>query len=197
MPVSVRRARSDPAGLQPLPPDRKWRAITLASLLLAPALWAVLAGLVAAASEEPGGPQPAAAIALGLAVLPFTFIVLAFASEHPRAPGAVAKAMGWCLLIAIPVSAVAVDLVTGLVAGVGAGGIVALRDDHPYHRRARVAAVAVAAIYVFVLARVAGAVVLLAAPVFPFTSVGLADHLADWLRARSAEPSHPTRDDEG
>jgi hypothetical protein len=153
---------------------------------------------VAVASDEPGGPSdPAAgaAIALGLALLPFVFIVLAFASEHPRAPGAVIKAMGLCLLVGIPVSAVAGDAVTGVVAGVGAGGMAALRADLAHEWRVRAGAVAVAAAYSFVLARMAGAVVLLAAPIFPFTGLGLADHLSEWRRCRNAStPGQPLRD---
>ena len=187
MSVAVaRRRRAIPAGMDPLSPERKWRAITLATLVLAPAVWALLGGLVAAASENGGGPQPAAAIALGLALLPFAFIVLAFASEHPRAPGAVVRAMGLCLLVGIPVSALAADAVTGIVAGVGAGGIVALRADLGHDWRTRAVAVAVGAAYSFVLARVAGSVVLVAAPIFPFTGIGIADHVAEWRIARAA-----------
>ena len=48
-----------------------------------------------------------------------------------RAPGGRLRAMGLCLLVGIPVSALAADAVTGIVAGVGAGGIVALRADEP------------------------------------------------------------------
>jgi hypothetical protein len=47
-----------------------------------------------------------------------------------------------------------------------------------------------------VLARTAGSVVLVAAPVFPFTALGLADHLVEWRaeRARShAEAAPPVR----
>lgn len=182
---TVPRRRTSAAGVSPLSPERKWRAITLASLVLAPALWSLVGGLVAAASDESGGPDPAAAVALGLALLPFAFIVLAFASEHPRAPGAVLRAMGLCLAVGVPVSALAGDAVTGIVAGVGAGGIAALRTDLGHDRRLRVLAVAVAAAYSFVLARVAGPVVLVAAPIFPFTSLGLADHLAEWRRTRA------------
>jgi hypothetical protein len=171
--------------MDPLSPERKWRAITLATLVLAPAVWSLLAGLVAVASDDIGGPQPAAAIALGLALLPFAFIVLAFASEHPRAPGAVVKAMGLCLLVGIPVSALAADAVTGIVAGVGAGGIAALRADIGHDWRTRAVAVAVGAAYSFVLARVAGPVVLVAAPIFPFTGIGIADHAAEWRIARA------------
>ena len=91
--------------MAPLPPQRKWRAITLATLLLVPAVWSLLAGLVAvAADDDADGPAAGAAIAFGLSLIPFVFIVLAFASEHPRAPGAVLRAMGLCLLVGLPVS---------------------------------------------------------------------------------------------
>jgi hypothetical protein len=166
-------------GLDPLPPQRKWRAITLATLLLVPAFWALLAGLVSGASDEEGGVDVVAAVALGLAIIPFVFLVLAFASEHPRAPGAVFKAMWLSLLVGIPASAIAADAVTGIVAGVGAGGIVALRADAPHNRKARAIGVAVAAVYAFVLVRTIGAVALLPAPVFPFTAIGIADHLSE------------------
>lgn len=193
---TVTHRRGDvPAGMQPLSPERKWRAITLATLLLAPAVWSLLAGLVAAASDEAGGPEPAAAIAFGLALIPFVFIVLAFSSEHPRAAGAVIRAMGLCLLVGIPVSALAADAVTGIVAGVGAGGVVALRRDLAHDWRTRAGAVAIAASYTFVLARVAGPVVLVAAPIFPFTGIGLADHLSEWrLERETGRPAQP-RDD--
>jgi hypothetical protein len=177
-------------GLEPLSPDRKWRAIALATLLLAPATWSLLIGLVALASDDEGGPTDEAAaglVALGLSLIPFVFVLLAFASEHPRAPGAAARAMGWCLLVGLPASAVAGDAVTGIVAGVGAGGVAALRIDAVHDRRLRAWAVVAAAAYAFVLARGAGAVVLVAAPALPLTALGLADHLAEWRlqRARS------------
>lgn len=180
------KRRPGAAGMRPLSPPRKWRAITLATLLLAPAVWSLLAGLVAvAADDRADAPAAGAAIAFGLSLLPFVFVVLAFASEHPRAPGAVLRAMGLCLLVGIPVSAIAADAVTGLVAGVGAGGIVALRADQAHEWRMRAGAVAIGAAYTFVLARVAGAVVLIAAPIFPFTGLGLADHLSEWRLARA------------
>jgi hypothetical protein len=184
-----RRARRDPgAGADPLPPQRKWRAITLATLLLVPAFWAMLAGLVSVASDDgeatADAPQAAAALAFGLALIPFVFVVLAFLSEQPRPPTAVLKAMGLCLLIGIPVSALAADAVTGIVAGAGAGGIVALRADTPDGWKARAVAVMIAAAYTFVLVRVVGAVALLPAPVFPFTGIGVADHFVEWRQAQ-------------
>jgi hypothetical protein len=69
---------------------------------------------------------------------------------------------------------------------VGAGGIAALRADDYDAWRPRAVAVAVGTVYAFLLARVAGPVVLIAAPVFPFTGLGLADHWAEWRRERGA-----------
>lgn len=174
------KRKYEPQGLEPLPPMKKWRAITIATLVLVPGFWAILAGLVAGSSEgEPGGPNPGAAIALGLSLIPFVFVALAFMSEHPRAPVAVLKGMGLSLLVGIPVSALAADAVTGIIAGVGAGGVVSLRADLPHNWKARAIGVVVAAVYTFVLVRLAGAMVLLPAPVFPLTAIGIADHLSE------------------
>ena len=183
--------RKQPAGVEPLSPHRKWRAITLATLVLVPAYWSMLAGLVAAADDGDSGPHPGAAIALGLTLIPFVFIVLAFLSEHPRAPGAVLRAMGLTLLVGIPVSAIAGDAVTGIVAGVGAGGVVALRADGPHNARARAWAVLVAVAYTFFLVRGASALALLPAPIFPFTAIGIADHLSERRQERDGSSVGP------
>lgn len=185
--ASSRRPRK-PVGMEPLPPPRKWRAITLATLLLVPAYWSILAGLVAAASEGSDPLNPAAALAFGLALIPFVFIVLAFGSEHPRAPAAVVEAMVLAVVVGTFMSAVAADAVTGIVAGVGAGGVVALRADADHSWRARALAVVFAVVYVFVLVRMASALALLPAPIFPFTAIGVADHLSERRRA-ALQPS--------
>ena len=177
--------------MQPLPPAKKWRAILVATLVLVLAFWALLAGLVAGATNDGSSgeaePNAALGLAVGLTVIPFVFVALAFLSEHPRAPGAVVRAMGWSLLVGIPVSALAGDAVTGIVAGVGAGGIQALRMDEPENWRARAWAVVVAAAYTFVLARVAGGLVLLPAPIFPLTAIGIADHFSERRAEQAAE----------
>lgn len=183
-PVGMERRPRRPVGMEPLSPQRKWRAITLATLLLVPAYWSMLAGLVAAASDaEDPLPNPGAALAFGLALIPFVFIVLAFTSEHPRPPAAVFQAMVLALVIGTVVSALAADAVTGIVAGVGAGGVVALRADVDHNWRARALAVVFAVVYVFVLVRMASALALLPAPIFPFTAIGVADHLSERRRA--------------
>jgi hypothetical protein len=177
----------------PLTPQRKWRAIAVATVVFAPGYWSILAGLVAlAADDSEGGPLPAAAIAFGLASIPFVFVTLAFLSEHPRAPKAALKAMGLSLLVGLMVSAIAVDAVTGLVAGMGAGGICALRAEEEHSTRTRAVGVTVAALYTFVLVRTIGPAALLAAVAFPFTALGIADHFSERARRREREPADST-----
>jgi hypothetical protein len=183
------RYRSAPlAGAAPLSPRRKWRAITVATLVLMPAYWTLLIGTVAVAADSGDAPLAAPYIAFGLAVIPFVFVVLAFLSEHPRAPAAVVKSMALTLVIGIPVSAIAGDAATGLVAGVGAGGVVALRADADHNRRSRAIAVILATVYVFVLVRVASEAALLMAAALPLTSIGIADHLSE-RKVRRARPA--------
>jgi hypothetical protein len=184
----ARSRRSILAGAEPLSPRRKWRAILLATLLLVPAYWALLAGVVTVASGESGPvvSNPGPYIAFGLAVIPFVFVVLAFLSEHPRAPGAVVLALLLVLAVGIPVSALAADVVTGVVAGIGAGGIVGLRADMNHNWKARALAVLLITGYTFVLLRTVPGAALLLAPVLPFTSIGVADHLSERRREREA-----------
>lgn len=172
---------------EPLSPRRKWQTITVATLLLVPAYWFLLAGIVSAASGKAhGGPTPGTGLALGLMLIPFVFIVVAVMSGHPNWPGAVLKAMGLALLVGIPVSALAADAVTGIVAGVGAGGIVTLRADEGHSWRARAVAIVVAAAYTLVLVRVASVLALLPAPIFPLTAIGIADHISERRHLREA-----------
>jgi hypothetical protein len=159
----------------------------LATLVLVPSYWSVLAGLVSVASESPDAPPAGPLIAFGLALIPFVFIVLAFLSEHPRAPGAVVRGMGLALVVGIPVSAIAADAVTGLVAAAGAGGIAALRADRGDAWKARAIAVLAVTVYTYLMIRLAGDVALLLAPTLPFTCLGVADHLVERRREQAEE----------
>ena len=153
-------------------------------------------GLLAAAGGPRGrrpnaareDPNPAAAVAFGLALVPFVFLALAVMSEHPSVPGAVLRAMGWPSWSGPIVSGVVGDAVTGVVAGLGAGGIVALRMDARQNYRARVWAVVFAAAYTAFLVAVTGAMVLFPAPIFPFTA-----HRHRRPPRRAARPSEGRR----
>jgi len=125
-------------------------------------------------------------------LLPFVFVALAFASGHPHAPGAVAKAMALAVVVGVPLSAVSADAVTGFVAGVGAGGIVALRSDVDRPWRARILAVFAVTLWAYVTVRVVPEAALLLAPALPFASVGVADHLLELRRERRAAPLPPS-----
>ena len=85
-------------------------------------------------------------------------------------------------LFGIPVSALARDAVTGIVAGMGAGGIVALRADLDHTRKSRALAVLAVSAFVFVLLRVALVPSLLLAPALPFTAIGVGYHLSERRR---------------
>jgi hypothetical protein len=165
--------------MAPLPPQRKWLAITLATLLFVPGYWFMLSGVVSAATETGGGPSPAPFIAFGLVLIPFVFLVLAFVSQHPRAPGAVLRAMGLSLLVGIPISALASDAVTGVVAAMGAGGIAAMRADLAHDWKSRALAVLAVTAFVYLMLRLDSTVALLLAPALPFTAIGVADHLSE------------------
>jgi hypothetical protein len=184
--VARRARRSGLEGAEPLSPRTKWRAITLATLVIAPAVWATIAGIVSVSSQDPNAPAGGPLIAFGLAIVPFGFVVLAFLSEHPRAPGAVVRAMALSLLVGIAVGAAVPDAVTPLVAGLGAGGLAALRADRGHPWQTRAIAVAAATLLVFLLIQIS-AVALVVAPALPFTCVGIADHVADERRRRAED----------
>jgi hypothetical protein len=185
----ARPRNAPPGGSSPLTPKRKWQAITVATLVLVPGFWGMLAGMVSAVRDGEDGvtdaPNAGAALAFGVAVIPFVFIALVFLSGHPRGPGAVVRAMGLALLVGIPASAIAADAVTGIVAGVGAGAVVALRPEPDVGWRPRAVGVFVAAGYTFVLLRTTAELALLAAPVFPITAVGLTDQFVLWRRQQA------------
>jgi hypothetical protein len=184
MSSAVRRRRGPPASAEPLSPRRKWRAILIATLLLAPAFWSIVIGLVATGSDDRNAPEAAPFIAFGLAVIPFVFVALAFLSEHPRAANGILRALLLCVFVGAPALALFGDAVTGLVAGLGAGGAAALRMDLPHSARSRALAVLVATLYAFVMVRLAPQPTIVIAPVLPFTSLGIADHLRERRLAR-------------
>jgi hypothetical protein len=185
----MRRPRRSPivVGAEPLPPRRKWRAILLSTLLLVPAFWTLLAGVVAVSSTSAQAPAAGPLIAFGLAVIPFVLVLLAFLSEHPRAPGAVLRAMVLTLVVGIPIAALSRDVVSGVVAGIGAGGVAALRMDLGHTWQARALAVAAATVFVFVVVRLAPEVAVVLTPMLPLTSIGVADHLLDRRTERARE----------
>ena len=76
-----------PAGeASPLSPRRKWRAITIATLVLVPAFWSLMAGLWRWPPTRPKSPPGRLAAVARPGAAPVRVRGLAFLSEHPRPP---------------------------------------------------------------------------------------------------------------
>lgn len=169
----------------PISPARKAAAVAIATVVVMISYSLMLFAFVSVSVDD--GPSPGPPFALGLALVPFAFLALAFLSGNPRAPGATVVAMLLALAVALPVSALAQDAVTGLVAGFGAGGTVALRREVGHSLGARWVAVGLASFYIFLLLRTVTVVGLVAAPVLPFLSLAAADFLSErrWEKMRA------------
>lgn len=149
---------------------RRWLAILLTTALMTATYVVFLYSLVVASGEETVFAGGLLGIALGL--VPGVFAVGAFVSQSPSVIKATLKASGlWVAGVAI----FFFDLPTGLVAGFGAGGVLAFRLRTKNSYRARAIAIALCVIYTFVLLRVAPEVGLFAGAPLPFIAIGLAD----------------------
>lgn len=163
---------------------RKLVALVVATVLLVISYAGILGAFVASGLDD--GPNPGPPLALGMAVLPMVFATAAYLSLNPRAATAVLKAVGLFFLLAVPVSALAQDAVSGLVAGYGAGAVVAV-DRLPTHTwQSRAVAVGAATVYVFLLVRLIAPLGIASAPLLPFTAVAVADYI---LERRTIDPT--------
>ncbi len=174
-----------------LPSRRKWLAVAAATLLELVSFWAVIVGMARASAEE--GSEMAAqaaggAFALGFSLVPFAFLVLAFGTNNPRAAGATLRAMGFWLVIGLPLI-LFIEPATGLAAGFGVGAIPAMRLEPEHSWKARLGWVAALVVYVFVLVQtgVAAGPGALTASLLPFVTVAFADWVVDEMqRGREA-----------
>lgn len=170
---------------QPLSRRRKWTAVVVATLVELVSFWAIVVGVARGIEDEAAG-SAAGPFALGFALVPFAFLVLAFASNHRRAPGAVMRAMGIWLLAGLPMI-LFVDPAAGMAAGFGLGGAVALRADEGHSFRARFWWVLGLTLYVMVLvlSRAAPGPGALSASLLPFATVAFADYVVEQKAAAS------------
>lgn len=161
---------------RPLSARRKWTVVVVATLVEMVSFWAIVIGVArGVADEEPG--SAAGPFALGFALIPFVFLILAFGSNHRRAPGATLRAMAAWLIFGLPLI-MFIDPATGMALGFGIGGIAALRADEVHSFRARFWWVIGLTVYVAILVVVGiapgpGA---LSASMLPFATVAFADY---------------------
>jgi hypothetical protein len=180
-------------GREALSSRGRWLAIVGASIVLQFSYWPTIFALTAAHGDDP---IPGDLVLFGMAFVPLVFLVLAFASRNPRAPGSVLKAMGLFLLVGAPVALI--NPVVGLVAGFGAGGMVTLRrTELPRALRARAIALAGGCLYLLVLLVVVqlGDFAIVTGAAIPFSVLGIADEVllgrrdAAERRARAEDPN--------
>ena len=161
-------------------PNRKWWAIGIATALMALSVSSFVVALVATDSEDARAAGPA--FALGFALVPAVFGVLAFVSGHDRAPIGTLQGMGLWLLLALPVGLF--NPVTGLAAGFGGGGIYALRREDYRQLRPRIVATILTTVYITVTLMIFVPAGLFASALLPLTALGI----SDWIAERHREP---------
>lgn len=161
---------------------RRWLAITAATVVLQFSFWLFVVAGASGMSDVDAPAAGAGALALALALAPLAFLTLAFGSRHPRAPGAVLRAMGLFLVFGVPFGLL--DPVFGAAIGFAAGGAATLRplEDGPT-TKARALAVVALLPYLAVLLAFAPQFGLLSGAVLPFAVHGLVDQAIEDRRA--------------
>lgn len=146
--------------------------------------WLIIVG--ATGLFRPDGERALGWVWLGLGLVPFVFLALAFGSLNPRASGGVLKALGLFLVVGLPLGVLGPAL--GIPAGFAVGGAFALRplEDHANVLRARLIAVAAGVLYLGILWVIVPLFAVWVGAVLPFAVLGLADQALVW-RARERE----------
>jgi hypothetical protein len=168
----------------PLTLRGRWLAITAASVVYQFPYWFVLAG-----TADPDG-AGIGMLALGLGLVPGVFLVAAFATYAPHGAGATLKAMGWFLVVGLPLGVV-VPFV-GIAVGVSLGAVAALAPPPEVEtRRVRYLAVLGLLVYLFVLAVVAPGFAVISAAVLPLAIHGVVDQTIEDRDLRARRTSDP------
>ncbi|MCP5025633.1 MAG: hypothetical protein GY929_05035 [Actinomycetia bacterium] len=154
---------------------RLWFAIGLATALMFLSHTLFIFGFGAASEDEPVFAGGLIGIAVGL--VPGVFLVTAVVSRHERAGRASLLATALWFAVAVPIAVF--DIPTGLVAGFGAGGIVALRRSGPQAVPYRVAAITLCVVYTFVVQRIVPAAGLMLGAVIPLAAIAIADAIGE------------------
>lgn len=194
---------SSPSSGERTPARRKWAAIGIATALATGSFWLVLVafrlwlGDLTTAELQEGVEIPvttgvAVALAGGFALMAATFVVLALISRRARPwrAAALAWVIGGAMWLWLPF--LTGEPVTPMVAGFGAGGVVALRAEPEHTVGRRVAAALLVAVYIYLLVRIAPLIGAIAAPLLPLPVLAWADAMAE-RRAlnRSLESAKP------
>ncbi|HXV71833.1 MAG TPA: hypothetical protein VEB69_10570 [Acidimicrobiia bacterium] len=160
---------------------RRWLAVSLATIMMIASFVVFVYSLAAASGNE--NAYAGGLLGIGLGLVPAVFAVAAWASQNPNTiKSTVFATLLWFaafLLFGY------FSLPVALVAGYGAGGVVAFRLHPDNSRRTRAIAVALCVVYTGALLTFSTTLGLFAGAALPF----LAIVLADLYEERGKEPS--------
>jgi hypothetical protein len=162
-------------------PRRRWVAIGVATGIGAISYFLLIRAAVGSLLDA-GQEVVAPAFFFGMTAVPLAFVALAFISRHKSAPVAVLAAMGLFLCVGLPIGFM--DPALGLVAGFGAGAVVALRRDDDHSWRVRIVAVVIGLVYTLVTMIIMLPIGVFTGAFVPFLAVGFGDQYAE---GRAAE----------
>ena len=163
---------------------RRWLAVALATVLMVMDFILFVFGFATGTGEETilaGG-----MIGIGLGLVPGVFVVAALVSHHQRGFRAAALATVLWAVVVAPISIV--NLPVALVAGFGAGGVVAFRREEAHSYRSRVVAVVICAAYTLVVQTISPAAGILAGAPLPFAAIAIVDSMAAKRADRNVSP---------
>lgn len=163
---------------------RNWMAISFATIVMMVSYFSYAAGF-AGTEDDPDAINPTA-IAFGLALAPFVFIVLALVSGNFSGFRRVIGAMG--LLLVAGFGFGLLSPVLGAAVGFALGGSVTLHEPAAHRVLTwRLWSVALTLVYTFVLLVAVTPAGVFTGGVLPLVLLGFADEYAVWRSERDAE----------
>jgi hypothetical protein len=171
-----RRAFPEPSDPDaPLDPRRKWLAVGFATVVTLPAFWLLVAAIVAADPDNDFDAPVGVFVGIGLALLPLALFVLARMSRHGQPVRAAALGGTIAIVLAGALSFALREPLSPLVAGLGAGAVIALRAHPDTTTTARSIAVTVATAYSVAMVWFLPQLALGLSPMLPLAAVAAAD----------------------
>lgn len=159
---------------------RNWIALGLGALVAVPSY--MLYGAAFLISDE-GVTVDRQLFALGVALAPFVFVIVAMVSRNASMSRQVLRAMG--LLLALGLSLGLLTPLLGASAGLGVGTALSLEQpEMPKVLRRRIIAVALSAAYTFLLLVTITPAGVLTGAILPTLAIGLADDYSAWRFTR-------------
>jgi len=154
---------------------RRWFAVLLATIVMFLTYTMFIFGFALAADDETIFGGGVIGIALGL--VPVVFLAAAAVSNNEQSFRSGLLATLLWLVIAAPIAIF--DIPTALVAGFGAGGIVAMRHPQGHRLTYRIGAVGLCVVYVFAMQRFIPAAGIMVGAILPFVAIAIADLLQE------------------